>query len=771
MMDNSAARGIPDYSVGSTPMVKKSTPLFLGKRLTFPFFALLALLAVGTLSLLPGGPLNAQAQEGAIEYAENGTGPAATFTATDPEGRMIYWSLLTVLPTDPLEVDGEALVAADLEDNDDFSISMDGVLTFNIPPDHEDPDDTQGNQDGDDDGENEYKIVVVATDDALGAGGTMGYMRVVVEVTDKDEPGMITLSSLQPQVGADLMATLDDPEVPSPTADGNNLTWKWEKSQDMSSWTALTIGPGTDMYTPLETDVDHYLRVTATYEDGDENERSAQVVSANMARAAPTTTDADSTFPTPADVNNRIVDENSPAGTEVGKPVAATDTSDDVLTYSLSGGDDALFEIDPATGQITVGPRTVLNHEDTDANEYMVTVAATEAAGARDQAETQSQSVTITVKDLNEAPMVTEGATMVDVMEDGTAVGTYMATDLDAGTILSWSVDGADKDKFEISNVGVLTFEDAPNYEMPADAGRDNVYNVTVVVTDDGVDTDGKNEMTAMREVVIMVTNKEEEGKVTLSSQQPKSGAPLTAMVTDPDGGVTGVKWQWYHDVIVEENLATNAIEGATSATYTPRDVNFGASLSVRAAYTDGYGKDSATAVAAHAVLARGDHEPVFPDTETGKRMISEGAIAGGPVTKAATADSAEDPVQATDGDAADILTYSLGGRDAGSFTITSDTDTDMETRGGQISVKEGTKLDRETKDTYMVTVTATDPGGLAASIDVTITVTDVNEAPEVMGDAEKDYTENGTRPVATYRATDPEGRRMVYWSLLTDPS
>ena len=55
MMDNSAARGIPDYSVGSTPMVKTSTPLFLGKRLTFPFLALLALLAVGTLSLLAGG--------------------------------------------------------------------------------------------------------------------------------------------------------------------------------------------------------------------------------------------------------------------------------------------------------------------------------------------------------------------------------------------------------------------------------------------------------------------------------------------------------------------------------------------------------------------------------------------------------------------------------------------------------------------------------------------------------------------------------------------
>ena len=57
----------------------------------------------------------------------------------------------------------------------------------------------------------------------------MGYKRVVVEVTDVDEPGVVTLSSLQPQVGADLTATLVDPEVPSPTADSNDLTWKWEK--------------------------------------------------------------------------------------------------------------------------------------------------------------------------------------------------------------------------------------------------------------------------------------------------------------------------------------------------------------------------------------------------------------------------------------------------------------------------------------------------------------------------------------------------------------
>ena len=82
--------------------------------------------------------------------------------------------------------------------------------------------------------------------------------------------------------------------------------------------------------------------------------------------------------------------------------------------------------------------------------------------------------------------------------------------------------------------------------------------------------------------------------------------------------------------------------------------------------------------------------------------------------------------------------------------------------------MKAGTKLDYETKSTYRVTVTATDPDNLSASIDVTIMVIDMNEAPEVTGDAEKDYPENQTRDVASYRATDPEGG-TIYWSLLQD--
>ena len=66
-------------------------------------------------------------------------------------------------------------------------------------------------------------------------------------------------------------------------------------------------------------------------------------------------------------------------------------------------------------------------------------------------------------------------------------------------------------------------------------------------------------------------------------------------------------------------------------------------------------------------------------------------------------------------------LTYSISGTDAGSFT--------MDQYTGYLKTKSGVVYDFETKSTYTLTVTATDPGGLSDSIAVTVTLVDVAEA------------------------------------------
>ena len=74
----------------------------------------------------------------------------------------------------------------------------------------------------------------------------------------------------------------------------------------------------------------------------------------------------------------------------------------------------------------------------------------------------------------------------MSIAENTTAVTTVTATDPDAGQTLSYSIiGGADESKFTIDpTTGALSFITAPNFELPTDAGGNNVYDVIVQVSD-----------------------------------------------------------------------------------------------------------------------------------------------------------------------------------------------------------------------------------------------------------------------------------------------
>ena len=79
----------------------------------------------------------------------------------------------------------------------------------------------------------------------------------------------------------------------------------------------------------------------------------------------------------------------------------------------------------------------------------------------------------------------------------------------------------------------------------------------------------------------------------------------------------------------------------------------------------------------------------------------------------------------------------------------------------GQITIAAGAMLDHDTKSSYTFTVKATDADNNIGEIRVTVTVTDVNEGPEFeTPDETKEYAENGTGPVTSFKAKDPEGSR-----------
>ena len=91
------------------------------------------------------------------------------------------------------------------------------------------------------------------------------------------------------------------------------------------------------------------------------------------------------------------------------------------------------------------------------------------------------------------------------------------------------------------ATVGCSRSRPQPDYEKPGDADKDNVYEVTVEATD-GVSNTGT------RNVKITVTNEDEDGTVTMSQLQPRVGVAITASVTDLDGDVSNVTWQWYDE-------------------------------------------------------------------------------------------------------------------------------------------------------------------------------------------------------------------------------
>ena len=169
------------------------------------------------------------------------------------------------------------------------------------------------------------------------------------------------------------------------------------------------------------------------------------------------------------------------------------------LSYSIIGGADASkFTIGATTGALSfiTAPNFELPTDAGGNNVYDVIVQVSDGHGGID---TQAIAVTVTDVFENTAPIITSNGggntAAVSIAENTTAVTTVTATDPDVGQTLSYSISGgADASKFTIgASTGALSFVTAPNFELPTDAGGNNVYDVIVQASDGhgGIDTSG----------------------------------------------------------------------------------------------------------------------------------------------------------------------------------------------------------------------------------------------------------------------------------------
>jgi VCBS repeat-containing protein len=173
-------------------------------------------------------------------------------------------------------------------------------------------------------------------------------------------------------------------------------------------------------------------------------------------------------------------------------------------------------------------PRTAPGLE-LEAGVQVVRVTFPNSAGQQD-----FQSFSLTPA--NAAPVITSAAT-ASVAENQTFALDVNATDAD-GDALSYAISGgADAGLFDIDAAsGIVTFKSAPNFEAPADAGANNVYNLTVAVSD--------GTATTSQAVAITVTDVAEQAAFNAAATPWAVGPDgLTLAANLFDAGGQGVAW------------------------------------------------------------------------------------------------------------------------------------------------------------------------------------------------------------------------------------
>ena len=429
-----------------------------------------------------------------IDHAENeGTALAnASYSATDPEGATIIWSLGG-------------------NDGGKFAISSGGVLSFAAEPDFEArPLD------------NTYEVTVQATEEDDGDPQTReltGRLAVTVTLSDFDEP---------PEIDGEA-SVVDYPEN-SPT---NRVVGSYTKTDPEGAgvtWSDLSGNDAADF--ELSNNGDLRFKRSPNFEMKKEYSVMLNAFDGRFTGSLTVTvTIADVNEP-PVVAGTRAIDHAENEGTALANArYSATDPEGATIIWSLGGNDGGKFAIS-SDGLLSFAAEPDFEARPRD-NTYEVTVRATEEDDGDADPLTGTLAVTVTLTDFDEAPEIDGPASVADYPENSpttTVVGRrYTAMDPE-GAGVTWSnLAGNDAGKFEFSNTGVLTFKVSPNFEQQPE------YEVTLNAFDGG--------LTGSLTVTVTIADVNEPPMVARSngtgafSIVENSGTDVGAFeATDPEG-------------------------------------------------------------------------------------------------------------------------------------------------------------------------------------------------------------------------------------------
>ena len=374
---------------------------------------------------------------------------------------------------------------------------------------------------------NTYSVAVIVSD---GNGGTDS-IGVAINVTDVDEnnaPVFIEGSGTERSIPENTPAGRNIGGPVSATDEDEDVLTYSLSGVDVASFGIVGTTGQLRTLAPLDYEQKNAYSVAVIVSDGNGGTDSIGV--------AITVTDVDETPTAHAPVfiegrsTERSIPENTPAGSNIGSPVSATDEDEDILTYSLDGTDASSFGIVSTTGQLkTSAP---LDYEQK--NAYAVTVIVS------DGTLTDTISVAVNVTDVaeNSTPVFAEDSTTRSIPENtptGISIGEAVtAKDADSDDTLTYTLSGTDAASFDIERAtGQLKTKAALDYETK------NAYSVVITVSDSA--------FTATIKVTIIITDVDENhapafaGNRTTRSVKENTdagvniGSPVSATDDDED--------------------------------------------------------------------------------------------------------------------------------------------------------------------------------------------------------------------------------------------
>ena len=323
-----------------------------------------------------------------------------------------------------------------------------------------------------------YGLTVTARDPAGGSSTAA----VTVTVTDVDEAPAFGAADYAFTVAEDAAVGAAVGTVAATDPEDGAVSYAITAGNEAGAFAidagsgALTVAAALD----YETADDYNLTVTASDAQG------------HTASADVSVTVTDVAYP-PAFAESSYawsVAEDAAVGAALGT-VGATDPEGGAVSYSITAGNDAgVFQIATATGALTVAG--ALDYEAT--TSYSLTVQASSSGGAAKA----TVPVTVTVTNVNEAPVFGAASYAFTVAEDaaiGATIGTAAATDPEGGTVVYDIRAGNDSLTFAVHALtgavvlgGRLNAATTPSYTLTIRAavlegGPSATTTVTITVT------------------------------------------------------------------------------------------------------------------------------------------------------------------------------------------------------------------------------------------------------------------------------------------------